>query len=240
MRWPLTLQYEHRFLDAHGAVTQVERHEFSGRSWTDWTDIRLSVQWLPIEGESVPQAPVDREVTEEGLAYHEFGDMQVERYTPDGNNTIGYVTDPAPLADDGFVKPSLYSASLATPSTTSMGAGNEVAPNYVFNGRFGFVPPDSISVVVSAPADEALRRSEVGSRLNIPTDELVAIAVKLWDCGEVPQRDCQDSDPVQQREVVLHPELGIPLQASATGRDFGGGTETIEVTGLRATPTHYS
>lgn len=79
LRWPITLQYEHSILDAHGDVAIVERHEFSGRSWSEWTDIHI-----PPEG--FAQQP---------------GQLQVERYSPDGQSTIALSATRIPLPKMG-------------------------------------------------------------------------------------------------------------------------------------------
>lgn len=240
LKWPLTLQYEYTVLDDRRQPVLIERHEFSGRSWTEWTDVRLSVQALNAEGRGISTEPPGQETGSIDLNHEGVGELHVQRYAPDGQHTDGYVRDLTPLAPDGFLEPSIYSASLSTPVTTTIAAGEPSAPSYLFNPAFGRVPPDSVSVVVTVPPDELARRTEVAGLLGVAPQELLAIAVKLWDCGEVPQADCQDLPSAQQREVVLHPESGIPLQASATGPDFDQGTEIITVTALRANPTFYT
>lgn len=133
----------------------------------------------------------------------------------------------------------MYLAPLTQADTSRLETGNPVAPNYVFSPGFGRLHADSPSLVVTVPADELAMRTAVAERLGVPTEELVATAAELWVCDDVPQPDCQDSAPAHhQREVVLHPETEIPLQASAVGPVFG--TEIITVTAVRPRPSYYT
>lgn len=187
-----------------------ELHEFSGQSWSSWTDVVTSVPEGRCTSEprpAVPFGPEDPRQEQMEVLPPCAEEGMVRRLTG-GVYTSGYL-GPAELVHDreGFLFAAAYAAF---PERAAQAASDPAPPNLVPN----FMMRKEVARVSQAHGarfrtGSDSRRRAVAEALGLPIDELQAYRVDYSACS--PDSPCADQRIT--KDAVVHETTKVPLWA---------------------------